>query len=155
MITTNEITELVSNYTQQKEKDIEAFSAQFAELFYDIEETGVPDAIQLSYKIQSKLADVSAGVESDAGFENFLWSILPSNVFVPSSLFPTGLFNTPRIQIFTQFISVVSAESAVEMASSLGSSGKGLLAECASTAYLQPVLQTSTGPVQSQQVVGA
>jgi len=44
---------------------LESFSRKFAVLFDDIEDSGNPESIELSYRIESALADVSAGLASE------------------------------------------------------------------------------------------
>lgn len=65
MVSAVQLRELVSQYLRSV-IDLEDFSNQFAVLFDDIEDSGDGDAIKLSYYIESQLADVSAGVATEA-----------------------------------------------------------------------------------------
>ena len=69
MITVTQILKLVSDHLPSKTLD--DFAAKFAELFYDIENTGDPAAIKLAYEIESKLAYASAGIASEQALEIF------------------------------------------------------------------------------------
>jgi hypothetical protein len=102
MITVSQILKLAMEALSNN--DFETFSAKFAELFYDIENTGEPDAIKLAHQIESKLADVSTGITSERSLENFLLSKFPVNTqtlvlvaspfdsfsAVPHALFPSN-----------------------------------------------------------------
>jgi len=71
MVSASQFREMVSEYLRGV-VDLEAFSKQFAVLFDDIEESGDPDAIQLSYQIESHLADVSAGIATEESLRETL-----------------------------------------------------------------------------------
>jgi hypothetical protein len=77
MFTIANIQKLVSAYLGGQ--DIEDFAAKFADVFYDIENTGDPAAIQLSYTIESLLANIAAGFMSEAEFKNAMHGAIPSN----------------------------------------------------------------------------
>src|SRR5207248_4875951 len=87
MITVTHILKLVADALYHKK--FEPFSAKFAELFYDIENTGEPDAVKLAHQIESKLADVSAGIASEQCLENFLLSNFPVNTQTPVRVIST------------------------------------------------------------------
>jgi hypothetical protein len=76
MITKNEIVGLAEKYLQTH--NLAEFSHSFASLFYDIEQTGEPDAIQLANEIEALLAAMVAGVANDAEFPNVLKALLSS-----------------------------------------------------------------------------
>lgn len=65
MVSASQLRELVSEYLRGA-VDLEEFSNRFAVMFDDIEDSDDADAIQLSYRIESHLADVSAGVATEA-----------------------------------------------------------------------------------------
>jgi hypothetical protein len=75
MVSANQFREMVSEYLREV-IDLEVFSNRFAVLFDDIEDSGDAEAIQLSYKIESHLADVSAGLIAEAGLREALISCL-------------------------------------------------------------------------------
>ena len=64
MVSADQIRGLVSEYLRGV-ISIELFSERFAVIFDDIEDSGDAAAIKLSYAVESKLADVSAGFASD------------------------------------------------------------------------------------------
>ncbi len=74
MITKNDIVALVENYIQTN--DLTTFSHSFVELFYDIEQTGDDDAIQLANEIEGLLADMTAGVANAADFPKALKALI-------------------------------------------------------------------------------
>jgi hypothetical protein len=76
MVTTKEILALIKGYVETN--DLGAFSHAFAKLFYDIETTGDPDAVQLAYSIEAELAAVTAGIASESELQEKLKSSLPS-----------------------------------------------------------------------------
>lgn len=78
MITTADIKELITSYLQGKD-DLESFGSKFAVLFYDIENTGDPAAVKLSYEIESELAAITAGIASEPQFKNIMEALIPAN----------------------------------------------------------------------------
>jgi hypothetical protein len=80
MITSKEILDLVAAYTDTK--DLDAFSASFAGVFYDIEENGDEAAIQLAYKIEALLASATAGLASESSLFDALCDLSPSVAFI-------------------------------------------------------------------------
>lgn len=85
MTTSKEINDLVSSYVATK--NLDTFSASFAELFYDIENSAADQAtLQLAYDIEAALAAVTAGVCSEDAFYASMRSLSPSLSFtvVPS-----------------------------------------------------------------------
>jgi len=136
MITVNHILKLVSDALQTK--NFELFSAKFSEIFYDIENTGDPEAIKLSYQIESKLADVSAGVASEKSLENFLYSKLPLNVpawAVTLSSFATFYVIPYSLCPINSWAGAESSSAAFDISSS---------GECGSVGLLPRIHQTST-----------
>lgn len=76
MTSSKEIHDLISVYL--KTKNLDTFAASFAELFYDIEDTGDSATIQLAYGVESLLAATSAGVCSEAALYESLTTLSPS-----------------------------------------------------------------------------
>lgn len=77
MTTSKEIHDLISGYL--KSKDLDAFAASFAELFYDIESTAADSfALQLAYDVESGLAAITSGVCSEAAFYGSMKTLSPS-----------------------------------------------------------------------------
>ncbi len=83
MITVTDIQKLISAYL--KNADLESFNVKFAELFYDIEHTGDPSAVQFSYEVESMLAAVITGMMSEKQFTNVLHYSVPANSFATLS----------------------------------------------------------------------
>lgn len=140
MITVTQILKLVSNHLTNK--TLEAFASEFAELFYDIENTGESGAIKLSYKIESKLADVTAGIASESSLENFLQSLLPSNQPIVPTFTYIAEFAPGLITLQPANYQVVAV--AVGMASPWAIAGKLPEVEFGSTSLLPPEHQTNT-----------
>ncbi len=74
MITKNDVVTLVKTYLQTN--DLTAFSHSFAELFYDIDQTGDDEAIQLANELEGLLAAMTAGVANAAEFSNVLKALI-------------------------------------------------------------------------------
>lgn len=138
MVTVNQILKLVSDHLASKTLD--AFATDFAKIFYDIENTGDIDAIKLSYEIESKLADVSAGIASEQALENFLCSKLPLNNFsFPTAIFAEfgTLYVVPRsLSPINSWAGAESASATFDISASTG---------CGSVGLLPQIRQTSTG----------
>jgi hypothetical protein len=64
MVSANHFRDMISDYLLGS-VDLEGFSKKFEALFDDIEDSGDAGAIELSYQIESSLADVSAGLVSE------------------------------------------------------------------------------------------
>lgn len=147
MITSTNILTLVSNYI--KTKDLGAFSASFAEVFYDIEKSGDPSAIQLSYEIESLLAAVTGGVCSEAAFYSAMKATSPSVVLYDLTL----ATNSEGIMLF-------DGSSFTKLVGAVGTGKPGLVgilpsAGFGSTIALPDKGQTNTSPLPSQQVIAA
>ena len=71
MISADQFRDLVAEYLVG-DVDLESFSRKFAVLFDDIEDSGNAEAIELSYQIESALADVSAGLASEEALRECL-----------------------------------------------------------------------------------
>ena len=82
MITGKNILDLVKQYVETN--DLETFAHSFAPTFYDIEETGDTDAIQMAYEVESMFAAMTAGVCSEAEFQAAMKSLSPSLSIVVS-----------------------------------------------------------------------
>src|ERR1700688_4503338 len=76
MITSKDILDLVKQYAETN--DLETFTHSFAPMFYDIEETGDADAIQMAYEVESMFSAMTAGVCSEAAFQAAMKSLSPS-----------------------------------------------------------------------------
>ena len=140
MITVIQIVKLISDALQHH--DYEVFSAKFAELFYDIEKTGEPDAIKLAYEIESKLADVSAGIASERSFENFLSSKLPLNkIAVPVMLAAFATYYVIPYSVCP------TNRFAGGLALASGASGISASMECGLLGLVPQINQTSTAPL--------
>lgn len=89
MITKNEVTALAKKYLQTN--DLVELSHSFAPLFYDIEQTGEPGAIQLANEIEALLAAMTAGVANDAEFSAALKALIdtPTVSVVLKTLVPS------------------------------------------------------------------
>ena len=74
MITKNEIVALAQKYLQTN--DLAEFSHSFAPLFYEIEQTGEPQAVELANEIEALLAAMTAGVANDSEFGTALKALL-------------------------------------------------------------------------------
>jgi hypothetical protein len=75
MVSANQIRDMVSDYLLGS-IDLEMFSRKFAAVFDDIEDSGDEEAIQLSYKIESILADLSAGLIAEKKVRECLTSLV-------------------------------------------------------------------------------
>jgi hypothetical protein len=76
MTSSKELYDLISVYL--KSKNLDAFAASFAEMFYDIEETADPSAISVAYSVEALLAASTAGACSEASLYAALKSLSPS-----------------------------------------------------------------------------
>jgi hypothetical protein len=139
MISTTEILNLASAYLDKK-KTLDEFALGFAEVFYDIEKVGTPDALQLAYAIESKLADLSAGLCSEQDFDTLLMTYSPVNT-APAT----------AASVFAQVVG--AAQITYEVASVF--SDKSLVRGFALPRILQQEHRTNTDPAQSRQVVQA
>lgn len=143
MITSKEILNLVTQY--EKTQDLGAFAASFAEVFYDIENTGDPGAIQLAYEIEAALAAVTAGMCSEAGLPAVLKSLSPTlTVVIAPNAEPTSQEVAPY-GVFMRFGAAVGTGKLVHVGIS-PSVGFG------STTVIPNTHQTSTDLPQWQQV---
>ena len=139
MITSKEILDLVAEYV--KSKDLDVFAASFAELFYDIEGTGDPLAIQLAYDIESLLAAMSAGLCSEAALYAAMKTTSPS-------LIVYHLTSDTPDSTTTKLVGAAGTEK-LEHVGISPSAGFG------STTALPNTGQTNTGLLPWQQVIRA
>ena len=104
MITSKEILDLVAKYV--KTQDLDTFAASFAELFYDIESNGDSCAIQLSYKIETELAAITAGVQSEPAFTQTMHNLVLSTYFeqISMELWGTSSINQSVVSSPAEFV---------------------------------------------------
>lgn len=133
MVTVADIQHLISEYLHGE--DVESFAAKFADLFYDIENTGVAGAVQLSYTVESLLASLSAGLLSENDFKTALHCKTPSNQ-VASVSFGTAT------AVPTQWAVAIPAVAVCGYIKPLAVSGSAI--------DLQGKYRTNTALVQSQ-----
>lgn len=133
MISTSDILNLVSAYLDKKQT-LDEFALHFAELFYDIENGGTPDAVQLAYSIETKLADLSAGLCSLQDLDSLLSAHSPVNVAPAKSPSPQ----------------VAGAEQIMYAVASVFSD-KSLVMGFGSTLLLRQAPRTNTDQAPSQQ----
>jgi hypothetical protein len=153
MITTQEILALAKKYVDQK-LSLDEFSHAFAEVFYDIEETGDVDAVKLAYAIEAKLAAVTAGVNSEADLRQAVASLLPSES--PVTIVMKPILNEQKLPPFSQHVVALFSylgSVANQGKESLVYAGIELSAGFASGASLPAIPQTSTGQFPSQLVL--
>ena len=146
MISNKEILDLVAQYV--KTHNLDEFAASFAQVFYDIEDTGDTVAIQLAYEIESLLAALTAGVCTEPAFYEAMKSISPSVVLYE--------VNVDKPKQGTVILSDQPLTHWVLVGVVAGSSGHVGISPSAgfwSTTAPQGKLQTNTDPLPSQQVI--
>lgn len=145
MTTSKEIHDLVSVYL--KTQDLDAFSASFAEMFYDIEKTGDETAIQLAYDVESLLAATTAGVCSETSLHEALQTLSPSlsTIVVCGEIKSQGI---APYELLMKFAAAAGTGKLVHVGIS-PSVGFG------STTDLPSTHQTNTGLPRWQQVIPA
>ena len=140
MTTAKQIHDLIADYL--KKKDLDAFSSAFAELFYDIEQTGDAAAIELAYNVESALACATAGVCSEASLYESLKALSPSLSFK----FYLPEVTAQTVDYFTKWAAVAVGTGTVVTVDISPSAGFG------SKAAVQDTRQTSTDLPPWQQV---
>ncbi len=150
MITTKEILALVKLYVEKK--SLRDFAHSFAPIFYDIEKTGDPEAVQLAYAIEAELSAVSAGICSESTLQENMATLLPSVAIVESQ----PISDDAAIQQFKQYIvtylTAGEAEPEMEMVN-LVYAGTAPSAGFLLKAALLPAHQTSMDLPLTQQVL--
>ncbi len=136
MVSANLIRDLVSDYVLRS-IDLESFSKKFSALFENIEDYGEGEAINLSCRIESSLADLSAGLISEDGLRKGLTKL----VTVYSG--PISFGNAPDAF-------AILGMSATSMNLAVEPFGTGSVAVFSSIEHRQRSPQTSTGPLLSR-----
>ena len=147
MIMKNEIAALVEKYLQTN--DVAEFSHSFAPLFYDIEQTGEPEAIELANEIEALLAAMTAGVANDAEFGAALKALL----------------DTPTVSVFVKLVIPSDKQEIISLFTAAAASAPGTVklvpfgiapsVGFGSTTAVPSTPQTSTGHLPWQQVIRA
>jgi hypothetical protein len=148
MTSSKEIHDLISVYL--KTKGLDTFAAAFAELFYDIENTGDQDTIQLAYSVESLLAAASAGVCSEASLYESLKALSPSLSVVFYSADVESKQQVAPYEFFMKWAASGAAGTgkpvSVDISPSVGFGSKAVLLD---------IHQTSTDLPPWQQVIPA
>src|SRR5271165_6628305 len=126
MASASEIRELVSSYLMNS-ISLPQLAEKFAVVFYDIEECGNQEAIQLSYGIESQLAKASEGLLSEGSLRNALFSLISPYSFA-QLIFPNQV--DPCVQQCTNLL--------------VGSFDISLVREFVSAGHHSPEHQTNT-----------
>ena len=149
MTSSKEIHDLISDYL--KTKNVDTFAAAFAELFYDIENTGDQAAIQLAYNVESLLAAVTAGVCSEASLYESMKALSPSLSVVFYSVDVESKQHVAPYEFFMKWAAASEAAGTGKLVSVDISPSVGF----GSKAALLDTHQTSTDLPPWQQVIPA
>jgi hypothetical protein len=149
MTSSKEIHDLISAYL--KTGSLDTFAVSFAELFYDIEDTGDPAAVQLAYTVESVLAATTAGVCSKAGLDAALKALSPSLSVV---VYPLEA-KVQYISTYEWFTKSGAATAAVAETGKLVHVDISPSVGFGSTTVLPSTHQTNTDLPQWQQVIQA
>jgi hypothetical protein len=141
MTTAKQIHDLIAEYL--KNKNLDAFSTAFAEVFYDIEQTGDAPTIELAYSVESALASATAGVCAEASLYESLKALSPSLSF---KFYLPEVTTTQAVDYFTKWAAVAVGTGTVVTVDISPSAGFG------SKAAVPDTHQTSTDLPQWQQV---
>jgi hypothetical protein len=151
MVTAKEIIDLVQKYLSTN--DLDSFAATFAELFYDIETTGDPYAIELAYNIEASLAALSAGACNESNFNAYLKEQLPAtqyHLMEPITELITGLFICDSDSITTYWLGAGSGmayPARVGISLSMGFGSTPVPLERSQTNTVLPLLAQSTAAI--------
>lgn len=152
MVTKKEILALVKLYVEKK-SSLDDFAHSFAPLFYDIEKTGDPDAVQLAYGIEAGLAAATAGLCAESTLQEIMATLLPSVSIVESKPISDAVAQ-PSTQYILTYLTAGEVVAEMEMVS-LVYAGTAPSAGFSLKAALLPAHQTSTDLLLTQQVLMA